>query len=94
MSEPPYTPIACGLHEHYQYAVMRRAQLDLAWRTEEGRLRQARVRPLDVFTRAGGEYLRAEIRPGEEAVIRLDRVESAHWSENGASLDPEGSTIK
>ncbi len=88
VSDQPYTPIACGVHETYQFAVMRRAQLDLAWRTRAGLLQRARVLPLDVFTESNGEYLRAEIRAGEEVVIRLDWIESAQWAENGASLIP------
>jgi len=94
MSEQTYTPIACGLHENYQFAVMRRAQLDLAWRTEAGLMQRARVLPLDVFTKTGAEYLRARIRSGEETLIRLDRILSAHWAENGASLNPQGGDDK
>ncbi len=95
MSDKSYKPIACGLHENYQYAVMKRAPLDLSWLAEDGSLRQGRLLPLDVFTRKGAEYLSAETREGEALEIRLDRITRALWAADGRSLDPQGEmTIK
>jgi Rho-binding antiterminator len=88
LNENNYIPIACGLHENYQYAVLKGAPLDLCWRLENGQIRQARLVPLDVFTREGAEYLCAETVEGERHVIRLDRILHAHWASDGRSLDP------
>jgi Rho-binding antiterminator len=88
MIDRPYTPIACGLHENYQYAVMKKAELDLRWRDVKDRIREARVLPVDVFTRDGGEYLQVEAGDGSVYTIRLDCIEAAHWASDGQSLNP------
>ncbi|MEJ2620334.1 MAG: hypothetical protein P8163_08730 [Candidatus Thiodiazotropha sp.] len=81
-----YQPIACGLHESYQYAVMTRTQLDLSWRDALGALHQARVLPVDVITRNGGEYLIIHDRTGEEVAVRLDRIVQAVDLSSGKNL--------
>ncbi|MEJ2423188.1 MAG: transcriptional antiterminator, Rof [Candidatus Thiodiazotropha sp.] len=88
MIDRPYTPIACGLHENYQYAVMKKAELDLRWRDVKDRIREARVLPVDVFTRDGGEYLQVEAGDGRVYTIRLDCIEAAQWASDGQSLNP------
>jgi transcriptional antiterminator Rof (Rho-off) len=90
LSEQDYMPIACALHEHYQYAVMKSALLDLRWLTQGGLVRQARVLPRDVYTREGAEYLCVETREGEAIEIRLDRIAQAYWAADGTNLDPSG----
>ncbi|MCU7812291.1 MAG: hypothetical protein KZQ77_13795 [Candidatus Thiodiazotropha sp. (ex Notomyrtea botanica)] len=86
MTKTPYHPIACGLHETYQLAVMRRAMIDLSWRTEDDCLQKARVLIEDVFTEAQAEYLRVTTQPGNDYVIRLDRIVEARWVETGQPL--------
>ena len=86
MSE--YHPIACGLHENYQYAVLRRAWLDLTWRSAQGEETRGRLLPLDVYTGQGAEYLKARAEDGTLYEIRLDRIQQACWAEGGQSLEP------
>ncbi|MCU7843441.1 MAG: transcriptional antiterminator, Rof [Candidatus Thiodiazotropha sp. (ex Monitilora ramsayi)] len=86
MKDVPYRPIACGLHETYQLAVIRQMEIDLVWRTDGGQRLEARVRADDVFTESQAEYLRVATRTGEKHVIRLDNIESAHWAETGRPL--------
>ncbi|MCG7902227.1 hypothetical protein A3195_08060 [Candidatus Thiodiazotropha endoloripes] len=74
MSDNPYQPIACGLHESYQYAVMSRTRLDLTWRDDAGQIHQARVLPIDVVTRNKAEYLIVRDPSGEALTVRLDRI--------------------
>ncbi len=90
MTDSPYAPIACGLHENYQFAVMKRALLDLRWRDSDDCIREVRVMPRDVFTREGAEYLQAEDKNGMLYTIRLDRIDAARWARDGVSLDPAG----
>jgi transcriptional antiterminator Rof (Rho-off) len=85
-----YTPIACGLHDNYQLAAMRRAPLDLRWMTEAGEFNTARLTILDVCTHDGGEYLYAESSSGEPHKIRLDRICQANWAVTGEPLDQKG----
>jgi len=93
MRNPPlslenYKPISCGLHENFQLAVMRRAPLELSWRTDEESVRHATLLPRDVFTRQGAEFLEVEGQDGERLRIRLDRIIEAKWVADGSSLDP------
>lgn len=81
-----YNPIACGLHEQYQYAVMKKRWLNLVWKDELGNRQSAVVLPKDVFTRNKGEYMRVEINHEMEVEIRLDQIQIAHWVENGLPL--------
>jgi transcriptional antiterminator Rof (Rho-off) len=83
-----YKPISCGLHENYQFAVMRRALLELCWREEDGSEKHMILLPQDVFTRQGAEYLEGEGEDGARYLIRLDRIIEAKWVADGRSLDP------
>ena len=69
MSEKPYAPIPCAQHERLEFAALRREWLE----TQVDGAPQ-RLRPLDVYTREGAEWLRAEIEGGETLTLRLDRV--------------------
>ena len=84
MSE--YKPIACALHEQYQFAVMKQVSLDLVWDGESGGERRDRVRPKDVYTREKAEYLLIDVEHVGEIEIRLDRIREARWVENGKLL--------
>jgi transcriptional antiterminator Rof (Rho-off) len=81
-----YEPIACGLHEYYQLAVVKQALLDLAWEDDAGRMQRGRARPKDVYTHAKAEYLLAEFTDLGEVAIRLDRIKEARWANTGISL--------
>ena len=86
MKGVPYRPIACGLHETYQLAVIRKMEIDLVWSTDESERFEACVRADDVFTESQAEYLKVTTRTGEKHVIRLDNIESAHWADTGRPL--------
>jgi Rho-binding antiterminator len=88
LGDKSYKPIACGLHENYQYAVIKGRLLDLSWQADDGALHQGRLLPVDVYTREGAEYLSAETREGEALEIRLDRITQARWAADGRLLDP------
>ena len=81
-----YKPIACGLHEYYQLAVMKHASLDLVWMDDAGRKQSGRGRSKDVYTHAKAEYLLAEFDGLGEVSIRLDRIKEARWADTGISL--------
>ena len=71
----PYTPVACVLHERLEYAVLRRLTLQLRWSDDSGS-HTARVRPLDVKTRDGAEWLMLRRPDGVVVEVRLDRIEA------------------
>ena len=76
-----YVPIACIEHERLEFAVLRRQRLVLVFRDDLGECLQYIVRPTDVATREGAEWLSYAVVEGEGAgtcgVVRLDRIVSA-----------------
>lgn len=64
-----YRPIPCDEHERLEFAALKRQWLDLRM---DG-VRQ-RLLPLDVYTRDGAEWLRAQTPEGDTLTLRLDRL--------------------
>lgn len=73
-----YIPISCAEHERLEFAVLRRRGLQLSWVGEDGQTQfREQVRPLDVATRDGAEWLTIRRPGGETELLRLDRIRSA-----------------
>ena len=84
-----YQPIACGLHELYQYAVIKKRRLELMWVDATGKSFRFCGLPIDVFTRSKAEYLRFQIDGNDPIDIRLDRIQAAYWAQEGTPLTPD-----
>ena len=84
-----YQPIACGLHELYQLAVMQRKPLDLVWTDVNGKKHVDRGLPKDVCTRRKGEFLLCNTEHKGMIEIRLDFIHEARWVFNGKLLGGE-----
>lgn len=69
-----YVPIACIEHERLEFAVLKRQRLHLRYRDESGMEHAADLLPVDVYTRAGEEWLKVQDLAGSESTIRLDRI--------------------
>lgn len=72
-----YEPISCAQYSRYEVAILRRRLLRVWWL---GRRRQPRLetlRPLDLRTRKGAEYMIARDRYDALRVLRLDRIRRA-----------------
>jgi Rho-binding antiterminator len=69
VSEKPYAPIPCAQHERLEFAALTRQWLEVM---VDGA--KQRLRPLDVYTRDGAEWLQAEADGGEQVTLRLDRL--------------------
>lgn len=69
-----YQPIACGLHDRYQLAVMHRERLRIDGVLGGEEVRGVEGQVVDVFTRAGAEYLALRDEQGERLEFRLDRL--------------------
>lgn len=65
-----YQPIACIEHERLEFAVLRRIPLSLL--LKDGRTLNGQA--LDVYTRAGAEWLKLRDALGAEHVLRLDEI--------------------
>ena len=77
----PYSPIDCGLHDELQLRVMRGREIDVTWLDSSGTTRRRTGRVLDVFSRAGEEFVRLD----DELEIRLDRLQEV----DGLSFRPK-----
>lgn len=68
-----YVPVACGVHDRLERAVLRKQTLSVVWRDESGAIHQSTMVPLDIVTCHGSEYLHYEDAQGDQA-LRLDRI--------------------
>lgn len=68
-----YRPISCVNHERLEYAVLRKAWLDVEVLAGE-HVGQQRLLPLDVYARDGVEWLEAQTETGDKLVLRLDHL--------------------
>jgi Rho-binding antiterminator len=69
-----YVPIPCDIYSRYELAILRRQTLRIAWRGTHGIDRIEPLKPLNLRTRAGGEYMIARNPVGQRRVMRLDRI--------------------
>lgn len=70
LGDAPYQPIPCAQHERLEYAALTQQWLDMRVDGEAQRLL-----PLDVYTREGAEWLKAQTPSGEQRILRLDRLQ-------------------
>jgi transcriptional antiterminator Rof (Rho-off) len=68
----PYTPISCSLHDELEARATRRTTAAIEFTGNDGPLHLVRTIIVDVFSRAGVEYLKTF----EGTVIRLDALVS------------------
>ena len=70
-----YTPIACDRYSELELAILKRMRLRMRW-VIGNVLREDVVRPLDLRTRAGQEFLTCQY--GSDTLeLRLDQIR--HW---------------
>ncbi len=69
-----YVPIPCDIYSRYELAILRGQSLRVAWRGARGIDRIEHLKPVDLRTRSGGEYMIARNRLGQRRVMRLDRI--------------------
>ena len=69
-----YRQVDCAVHDRYELAIMRRQRLRLSWREQDGLLRIEVVRPLDLETKGGEEFLVFVDAAEARRRVRLDRI--------------------
>jgi transcriptional antiterminator Rof (Rho-off) len=69
-----YRPIGCDAHSALEVLAMRRTEAVVGFVDAQARPGRLEGRVVDVFTRAGAEYLRVLCRDGSGVEIRLDRL--------------------
>lgn len=73
MTESPYRPVACALHDRYERAIVTRAPTTLSWQ-DEGQQKRERVLVLALETSQGEEFLCFEDHLQRSYRIRLDCI--------------------
>jgi Rho-binding antiterminator len=71
-----YKPISCALYDNYEIAIMHGEQLQLVWVDDAHRHNISVVKPIDLKTRQGAEFLIAITDDGKTLQLRLDHIQS------------------
>ncbi|MHB8474235.1 MAG: Rho-binding antiterminator [Gammaproteobacteria bacterium] len=69
-----YHPIPCSHYDHYEIAILHAQVLRVTWRDAQGIVHVETLRPRDLQTKAGEEYLLAETLVGQTLTLRLDKI--------------------
>lgn len=69
-----YESIDCSTYTEYELAIMRHQRLRMRWRDDDGIDHLEIVRPADLETRRGEEFLIAHTVGGERLRVRLDHI--------------------
>lgn len=71
-----YKPISCALYDTYEIAIMHGEQLQLVWVDDYHRHHISVLRPVDLKTWQGAEFLIARTEDGNQLQLRLDHIQS------------------
>jgi Rho-binding antiterminator len=74
--DDPYKPIPCAEYDTYEIAIMHGEHLQLVWRDDSRRHTISVVKPVDLKTRKGAEFLVATTDEGKTLQLRLDHIQS------------------
>jgi len=74
--EDPYKPIPCALYDTYEIAIMHGEQLQLVWIDDSHRHNISVLKPVDLKTWQGAEFLIARTDEGKTLQLRLDHIQS------------------
>jgi transcriptional antiterminator Rof (Rho-off) len=69
-----YHPISCSNYDQYEIAILHGQALRVTWRDAQGIVHVETLRPRDLQTKAGEEYLLAETGVGQSLALRLDKI--------------------
>ena len=72
----PYKPVSCGFHSEFELLIMHHSRVKLSWCDEQEVKHSAIVKPIDIQTRAGEEFLHVTDEKNRQLQIRLDRIQS------------------
>ena len=74
--DEPYKPIPCAEYDTYEIAIMHGEHLQLVWRDDSRRHTISVVKPVDLKTRKGAEFLVVTTEEGKTLQLRLDHIQS------------------
>ena len=71
-----YKPIPCAVYDTYEIAILHGELLQLVWKDEMARHNIKLLKPLDLQTHEGAEFLIAQTDEGKTLQLRLDRIQT------------------
>ena len=74
--DKPYVPVSCDLHSKFELLIMHNSLVELDWQNENGEIFSQTVKPKDVKTKSGEEFLIVLNDTNQQLKIRLDRIQS------------------
>ena len=72
-----YQPISCANYDHFEIAILHGQCLRVTWHEEQSLVHVEILRPRDLQTRNGEEFLLAETQTGVSIELRLDKIVQA-----------------
>ena len=72
-----YQPISCANYDHFEIAILHGKSLRVTWHDEQALVHVEILRPRDLQTRNGAEFLLADTRTGQRIELRLDKIVQA-----------------
>jgi len=75
-----YRPISCANYDQFEIAILHEQCLRITWHDEQAMVHVEVLRPCDLQTRGGGEYLLADTLSGQRIELRLDKIVRAEAS--------------
>jgi len=82
-----YRPIDCGLYSRYEVAILHHQRLRLRWVDADGTPHLATLRPEDLQTLAGEEFLVGTTLDGHPLRLRLDRIHGYETLDDSGTSD-------
>jgi Rho-binding antiterminator len=75
-NDDTYKPISCADYDVYEIAIMHGESLQLVWRDKSSQDNISVLKPIDLQTREGAEFLVAINIEGKTLQLRLDYIQS------------------
>ncbi len=71
-----YKPIPCAIYDTYEVAIIHEELLRIVWKDESNQHNINILKPLDLKTHQGTEYLIAKTDDNKTLQLRLDHIQS------------------
>lgn len=71
----PYTPVSCSMHSELELLIMHNSLVNMRWLDDNGTIYSGVVKPTDVQTRCGEEFLLFYDNREQLQQVRLDRIQ-------------------
>ncbi len=76
-----YQPISCANYDRFEIAILHKQCMRITWFDEQAMVRVAVLRPCDLQTRGGEEFLLTDTLSGQRIELRLDKIVRAEASD-------------